>query len=178
METLSKLINFAQRPATTWCVLILAACWLALNVACLVLGAIALRTLGKKVKCEPYLPAFFPGGQVYYTLLLAKKERLARRAEVLIWWFPAPVSVAAAAVVWAAFLYLNGNSFVLVLLGLAVLLLAVALVLYIWIRGLELRGLSRIFKNKKAWLISVVGCVLGIPVQRVLLFVGRENYLK
>ncbi|MBQ8894864.1 MAG: hypothetical protein IJ043_10720 [Clostridia bacterium] len=178
METLSKLIDLVQKPWIFKTALVLFLGWLLLNIVCWIFGAVGLYTIGRRKGLKPYLPAFLPGGQVWYTLHLAEKDRLAKRAELLLWWCPTLVAVAGMAVLWAAVQYLDGGGMVLVLLGLAVALLVVALVLYIWLRGLEFRGLSRIFKNQTAWTISLVGTVLGVPVQRLLLFVGRFGYMK
>ncbi len=178
MSSLSKLINLIQQPWLHRAVIIAAACWLAVGLVCCVFGAIGLYTVGCRAKQKPYFPAFFPGGQVKYTLLLAEEKPRARRAELLMWWCPVLVVAGGAAIVWAAYYYVTGNALRLYTsLVLAVLLLAVALAFYICVRVLEFRGLSRLLKRWE-WILSLIGIVFCVPIQRILLFAERNNILK
>lgn len=179
MRKISKLLMLVKN--NPWLIkgaLILIALWVVLNLICLILGAVGLYTLGKKKGCKPYIAAFLPGGQICYTLRLAGKERLARRAEVLVWWLLTLIVCAGVALIWAVTQYLCVAGGVKLLLAAFAALMLGALVLYVWLRRLELRGLSRVFKDKAAWILSLVGCVIGIPIQRVLLFIGRHAYMK
>lgn len=178
MSVLSRLINLIQQPWLHRVVIISAACWLAVGLVCCVFGAMGLYVIGRRVEQKPYFPAFFPGGQVQYTLLLAKEEQRAQRAELLMWWCPVLVVAGGAGIVWAAYYYVTGNALRLYTsLVLAVLLLAVALVFYICVRVLELRGLLPILKRWE-WILSLIGTVFGVPIQRILLFSERNNILK
>lgn len=178
MSTLSKLIDLVQQPWLLHTVLVLAAVWVLLNLVCLVFGALGLYLPGKKSQKAPYWPAFLPGGQVWYTLHLAEKPRLARHAVGLLWWIPALLAGAAAAVIWAAELYLTGKAGVLLLLAVAVFLLLVALGMYILLRQMEFRVLFARMEKSAFRILALVGAVVGIPLHRIVLFLGRDRYFK
>jgi hypothetical protein len=176
MDLLFKIVDLVQQPWLIKTVLTLACCWVAMNMVCWVFGALALYKKGKAKACKPYLPAFIPGGQVWYTLQLAGESSAANRAEHLLWWCPTLVIAAGADVVWSAVHYLQGGrATVLYMLALAVLLLLAAVALYVWIRVLEFKALGRLLENKTFWIIALVGTVLVIPVQRILLFIKKSN---
>lgn len=176
MDLLFSIVHLVQQPWLIKTLLILICCWVAMNLVCWVFGAIALYKMGKSKECRPYLPAFFPGGQVWYTLRLAGESRPAERAEHLLWWCPTLVIAACADVVWAAVRYLQGNRVtVLYMLALAVLMLLAAVALYVWIRVLEFKALKQLLNNKTFWIIALVGTVLVVPVQRILLFIKNKS---
>ena len=178
MSFLSRLINFIQQPWLQKAVIIAAACWLVAGLVCCIFGAIGLYSIGRRAGQKPYFLAFFPGGQVRYTLLLAKEEQRAGRAEQLMWWCPVLVIAGGAAIVWAAYYYVDGNVLRLVTsLSLAGLLLAVALVFYICVRVLEFRGLARLLKRWE-WGLSLIGTIFFIPIQRIFFFAERNQILR
>lgn len=178
MSTLSKLINLVQQPWLFRTVAVWAVVWVLLNLTCLVFGALGLYLVGEKKKKTPCWPAFLPGGQVWYTLQLCEKPRLAKRAVVLIWWIPALLVCAAAAVIWAAEFYLIGQGGVLLLLVLAVVFMLPVLGMYILLHALEFRVLFPRVENKAVRSLAVVGAVLGIPLHRIVLFFERDRCFK
>lgn len=178
METISKMIEIVQQPATIRSVLTACAGWLILNLICWIIGAAGLLSLGRKVQLESRLPAYLPGGQIWYTLKLAGHDRAALWAGHLIWWCPVLILGAGAAIIWAAAEYLaNGGNLVFWLLGLAALLLLAALAAYVAVRVLEFRALLPIFRYYPAWILALIGTLFFVPLQRILLFFGREAYL-
>lgn len=174
MELLSKLIHLTQNAQLIKAVLLIGDSWLALNLICWMLGAIGLSAMGRKKHLTPRLPAYLPGGQIWYTLKLAGHPT--KQIEHLLWWCPTLTFAAVAALLWGIVLYLGqGGTALFGLLGLALLLLIIALVFYILIREMELRAVGSLLRSKPLFALAVIGTVLGVPIQRVLLFGGRNN---
>ena len=96
----------------------------------------------------------------------------------MIWWIPALLVCAAAAVIWAAEFYFIGQAGVLLLLGLAFLLIIVAVGMYILLHCLEFRVLFARIENKAVRSLAIVGAVLVIPLHRIVLFFERDRYFK
>lgn len=178
MEALSALIELLRQPLTVRVAAIAGACWLGLNLVCWVLGAIGLSALGRKKQLSPRLPAVLPGGQIWATLKLAGADPAAKQAEHLLWWCPTLAVAGCGAALWAVVLYLDeGHALLLLLLVLAALLLIVALVFYILIREMELRAVLALLQNKGLWSLAVIGTVLGVPIQRILIFAKMKKLL-
>lgn len=178
METISKLMEFIQQQCVVRAVLTAASGWLILNLICWIAGAFGLLALGKRQQLKQRVPACLPGGQIWYTVKLAGHERAALWVEHLIWWCPGLIVGAVAAVIWAAAEYLNrGGTLVFWLLGLAALLLLAALVSYVAVRVLEFRALFVVFQYIPAWILALLGTLAFVPLQRLMLFLGREAYL-
>lgn len=175
MELVSKVLNLIEQNGLLQQLLIAVLCWLVLALACCILGAVALYGTGRKKGLKPYLPAFLPGGQIRYTLLLAGRARAARRVEHFLWWCPALVALGGAAIVWSAYFYILdawGAFFALVIPG--VILVLVALAFYICVRVAELKCLWKMLKGWQ-WGISLVGTLLLLPIQRVFLFIAYKK---
>lgn len=170
MAAIMKGIELLRQYDLLKIALILGSVWLFLNLTCWILGAAGLYAAGRRKGETRFFPAFIPGGQIWYTLRLAGENRLAGWAEIFLWWCPTCAVAGVTAAVWGAVRYLDNGS--LLLLGLAAVLFAAALILYVLCRYLELKGLLRLLP-RSAWWISLVGTILGIPVQRVFLFAGR-----
>ncbi len=179
MSVVSKLVNFIQQPWLLKAVLIAAIFWLAAGLICCILGAFGLYAIGRKKRVRPYFPAFFPGGQVRYTLLLAGDGRRARLAEQLMWWCPVVVLAGVTGVVWGAYYYIATDDSVRLYasLVLAAMLAVVALGLYIGVRVMEFRALSKLL-NRGQWIAALIGTVFLVPVQRILLFTERNHIIK
>lgn len=175
MEIISRMINLIRQP---WLLDVLLAAmigWLVLGVICCVFGAVVLSEQGKKKGIKPYFPAYLPGGQIWHTLKLCGKDQDVRIVEQLLLWCPAVTVGALASVAWAAYYYLSDAfAVVWVLLALCVLLLLLVLTAYVWARALELRALFPLLKRWE-WILSLVGSIFMIPVQRLILFVERKN---
>ncbi len=155
--------------------LIAAVCWLVIAIACWLLGAVALYGTGRKKELKPYLPAFLPGGQIWYILKLAGRERTACTAEHLLWWSSALTVCGGAAIIWSAYFFILdswGAFFGLLIPG--ILLVLVAVVMYICIRVMELKCLWVMLKRWQ-WALSLVGTLLFLPVQRILLFAAYKR---
>ena len=169
MELVSKLINFVGRNGWLMDLLFAAALWLVWGLILCVVGAVALYRAGRSKGLKPYFAAFLPWTQIFYTLRLAERERLARIAEHFLWWCPVLVITAGAGAVWAAYFYvLNNTAYFLWTLIPSIVLAASAVGLYIALRVMELIGLRCLLKNWQ-WGISVAGTLLALPVQRLFL---------
>ncbi len=175
MEFVSRMINLIRQPWLLDVLLAVMIGWLVLGVICCVFGAIGLSEQGRKKEIKPYFPAYLPGGQIWYTLKLYGKERDVRIAEQLLLWCPAVAVGALASVAWAAYYYL-ADAFGVVwwLLAFAVVLCLLVLAAYVWARVLELRVLFPLLKRWE-WILSLVGSIFLIPVQRIILFAERKN---
>ena len=147
--------------------------WLGLNLLCWVLGAIGLRSLGRKARVYPLYTACYPNGQIYYTLRLDRKERLARSTAWLIWWSLVLIAVSIACLTWSAVFYLQGTQVLWsgILVAIAVIALMLALIFYIGMRMLEFQALEHLLKNKVILAICVIGTIVAIPLQRIFLFI-------
>ncbi len=176
MGILSKLINLIRQSGLMQGLLAAAIGWLVLGIVCCVFGAAAFYTVGRKKGIKPYLPAFLPGGQIWYTLKLAGKDRAAGVAEHLMWWCPALLTTGGAALIWAAYFYILdswGAFFGLVIPG--VLLLLTMVGFYISVRVMELRGLW-VLLNRWQWAVSLIGTLVALPIQRIILFAKRNQW--
>lgn len=175
MEFISQLINLIKQPWLLTGALFAMGGWLVLSIACCVFGAVAFYAMGRAKELKPYLPAFLPGGQIWYTLKLTGKDRDAHLAEHLLWWCPALMAAALAVVAWAAYYYLD-EAFAVVwwLLALMAILAVLALVAYVWVRVLEFRVLFGLLKRWE-WYISLVGTLFLIPLQRIILFAEHKK---
>lgn len=147
--------------------------WLGLNLICWVLGAIGLRSLGRRVGVFPLYIACFPNGQIYYTLRLARMERLARRTAWLIWWSMVLFTISLTCLIWAAVFHLQAIQplWRLLLVMIAVFALMIALIFYIGMRMLEFQALHRLLKNKAILTLCAIGTIFAIPLQRIFLFI-------
>lgn len=175
MQLISKLLNLIEQAGLLRGLLIAAVCWLVVAFFCCALGAVALYGTGRKKGLKPYLPAFLPGGQIWYTLKLAGRNRSARTAEHLMWWCPALVVCGGAAIMWSAYFYVLdiwGGFFGLVIPG--ILILLAALILYVCVRVMELKCLWKMLKGWQ-WALSLVGTLLFLPIQRILLFAAYKK---
>lgn len=175
MELVSKLLNLIEQNGLLHLLLAAVLCWLVLALACFIFGAAALYGTGSKKGLKPYLPAFLPGGQIWYTLKLAGRARAARRVEHFLWWCPALIALGGAAIVWSAYFYILdawGGFFALVIPG--VLLLLVAVAFYICVRVAELKCLWKMLKGWQ-WGFSLIGTLLLLPIQRVFLFIAYKK---
>ncbi len=172
---ISRMINLIRQPWFQDSVLAAIISWLVLSVICCVFGAVVLSKQGEKKGIKPSFPAYLPGGQIWHTLKLCGKGQDVRIVEQLLLWCPAVVVGALASVAWAAYYYLSdAYAAVWVLLALCVLLLLLVLAAYVWARVLELRALFPLLKRWE-WILSLVGAVFLIPVQRVILFAERKD---
>ena len=143
MELVSKLLNLIEQNGLLRLLAVAVLCWLVAALACCILGAAALYGTGRKKGRRPYLPAFLPGGQIWYTLKLAGRTRAARMVEHFLWWCPALIALGGAAIVWSAYFYILdtwGAFFALVIPGAILVLTAVAF--YICVRVAELKWLA------------------------------------
>lgn len=153
--------------------LTIALAWLGLNLLCWVLGAIGLRSLGRRARVFPLYTACYPNGQIYYTLRLARMERLARRTAWLIWWSMVLVVVSITCLIWSAVFHLQSTH---PLLGLFLVLIAfialmIAALFYMAMRMLEFQALQKLLRNKGILALCTIGTIFSIPLQRIFLFI-------
>ncbi len=173
MSLIFKLLRAISNGSAFKILLMIGLVWLALNLVCWVLGAIGLRSLGRKARVYPLYIACYPNGQIYYTLRLTHKEQLARRTAWLIWWSLVLMALSAACLIWAAVFHLQAiyPLWGLLLVMIAVLALMIALIFYIGMRMLEFQALHRLLKNKAILAICVIGTIFAVPLQRIFLFI-------
>ncbi|MBQ7971564.1 MAG: hypothetical protein IJ294_04360 [Clostridia bacterium] len=173
MSLIFKLLRAILNGSAFKILLMVGLIWLALNTVCWVLGAIGLRSLGRRAGVYPLYTACYPNGQIYYTLRLTHKERLARRTAWLIWWSLVLVALSAACLIWAAVFHLQAIHPLLglLLVMVAVLALMIALILYIGVRMLEFQALHKLLKNKAILAVCVIGTIFAVPLQRIFIFI-------
>lgn len=173
MRLIFQLLNAILNRGAAKILLQIGLIWLGLNLICWVLGAIGLRALGRKAGVYPLYTACYPNGQIYYTLRLDHKERLARRTAWLIWWSMVLVAVSITCLVWAAVFHLQGTQVLWggILVAIAVIALMLALIFYMGMRMLEFQALNRLLKNKAVLAICVIGTIFAVPLQRIFLFI-------
>ena len=173
MSLIFKLLRAILNGSAFKILLMVGLIWLALNTVCWVLGAIGLRSLGRRAGVYPLYTACYPNGQIYYTLRLTHKERLARRTAWLIWWSLVLVALSAACLIWAAVFHLQAIHplWGMLLVIIAVLALMIALIFYIGMRMLELRALHRLLKNKAILTVCTIGTIFAVPLQRIFIFI-------
>ncbi len=175
METITKWIGILRQPEVWITGLVVIGIWLALHLICWVLGALGLSRRGSKAEIKPAITAKIPGGQIWYTLMLSEKQGDAKWAERLLWWWPTAAFAGFVSALWALVFQFRGAEILpALLLIFAVLLVLAAIGLYVWLRVLEFRALSGLLPNKTEWIVSLVCTVLGLPVQRILLFAHRK----
>lgn len=171
---LSKIIGLLSKgwfwQAILWPLVI----WGLLLLACWILGGIALYRRAREQKIQGAWLAVLPAGQVWLSLKSAHLERLAARVASLLWWDFVFLAAGGVSLVWGADFYLKGNNeqWIPVLLILAVILLVVAAMLYIGMRMLEFQALGKHLK-KWQWALSLFFTLLGLPVQRIFLFIKK-----
>ncbi|MBR2013045.1 MAG: hypothetical protein IJ995_02385 [Clostridia bacterium] len=173
MGLIFKLLRAILNGSAFKILLVIGLVWLGLNLVCWVLGAIGLRSLGRRAGVYPLYTACYPNGQIYYTLRLTHKERLARRTAWLIWWSLVLVALSAACLIWAAVFYLQAiyPLWGILLVFTAVLALMIALIFYIGMRMLEFQALHRLLKNKAILTVCVIGTIFAVPLQRIFIFI-------
>ena len=173
MSLIFKLLRAILNGSAFKILLMVGLIWLALNTVCWVLGAIGLRSLGRRAGVYPLYTACYPNGQIYYTLRLTHKERLARRTAWLIWWSLVLVALSAACLIWAAVFHLQAIHPLLglLLVMVAVLALMIALIFYIGVRMLEFQALHKLLKNKAILAVCVIGTIFAVPLQRIFIFI-------
>lgn len=173
MSLIFKLLGAILNGSAFKILLVIGLTWLGLNMICWVLGAIGLRSLGRKAGVYPLYTACYPNGQIYYTLRLTHKERLARRTAWLIWWSLVLVALSLACLIWAAVFHLQAIHPLLglLLVMVAVLALMIALIFYIGMRMLEFQALHKLLKNKAVLTVCAIGTIFAVPLQRIFLFV-------
>ncbi|PWM40576.1 MAG: hypothetical protein DBX52_02845 [Clostridiales bacterium] len=159
-------------------VFLLLLCWVLLYFVCFVFGGIGLYQIGRRQSNGSALFAWLPVVQIYYEIRLARMERNARQAELLLWWWLVFGSAGLVCALWGAVGYLNAYASIAIRLlsALAVLFLLAAFAFYLWIRILEFCALKRLFKKYRGyWAISLIGTIFGLPLQRLFLFVIRKR---
>ncbi len=173
MSLIFKLLRAILNGSAFKILLMVGLIWLALNTVCWVLGAIGLRSLGRRAGVYPLYTACYPNGQIYYTLRLTHKERLARRTAWLIWWSLVLVALSAACLIWAAVFHLQAIHplWGMLLVMVAVLALMIALIFYIGMRMLEFQALHRLLKNKAILTVCTIGTIFAVPLQRIFIFI-------
>lgn len=173
MQLIFKMLIAILNGSAFNILLVIGLVWLGLNLICWVLGAIGLRSLGRRVGVYPLYTACYPNGQIYYTLRLAHKERLARRTAWLIWWSLVLVVISLTCLIWSAVFYLQAiyPLWGMLLVITAVLALMIALIFYIGMRMLEFQALHQLLKNKAILTVCAIGTIVAVPLQRIFLFI-------
>ena len=162
MSLIFKLLRAILNGSAFKILLMVGLIWLALNTVCWVLGAIGLRSLGRRAGVYPLYTACYPNGQIYYTLRLTHKERLARRTAWLIWWSLVLVALSAACLIWAAVFHLQA---IHPLWGMLLVIIAVLALM------IEFQALHRLLKNKAILTVCTIGTIFAVPLQRIFIFI-------
>ena len=173
MRLIFKLLSALLNGSAFKVLLMIGLIWLGLNLICWVLGAIGLRALGRRAGVFPLYTACYPNGQIYYTLRLTHKERLARRTAWLIWWSLVLVAISITCLIWSAVFHLQAihPMWSTLLVIVAVVALLIASMFYIGMRMLEFQALEKLLKNKGILFICFIGTLVSVPLQRIFLFI-------
>lgn len=173
MRLIFKLLSALLNGSAFKVLLMIGLIWLGLNLICWVLGAIGLRALGRRAGVFPLYTACYPNGQIYYTLRLTHKERLARRTAWLIWWSLVLVAISITCLIWSAVFHLQAihPMWSTLLVIIAVVALLIASMFYIGMRMLEFQALEKLLKNKGILFICFIGTLVAVPLQRIFLFI-------
>lgn len=177
MSLIFKLLRAISNGGTFKVLLAIGLVWLGLNMFCWVLGAIGLRSLGRRARVYPLYTACYPNGQIYYTLRLVRNERLARNTAWLIWWSLVLVALSVACLIWSAVFQLQAVQplWRLVLVMVAVFALLLAAIFYMVVRLLEFQALQKLLKNKGILFICAIGTIFSIPLQRIFIFIKSRQ---
>ncbi len=174
---LQTLISLAKMLLDGTVPLIILGIWLLLKILCWVLGAIGIKTIAKKKGIELSAYPYFPGWQICASLRLIKKERLAKRANFLLWWGWVLFAICVASLVWAIVFYLREAATfgVILLIVVGVIAAIFAVCFYFTLRILEFTAVFKLVKKKSIWMLFLCGfgTFFLIPIQRIYLFKAR-----
>lgn len=156
--------------------LLLLLCWAAFYLICYLFGGMGLSALGRKKHIKSRFLAWVPIAQIVCELRLVRAKN-ERQVVFLLWWWAALIALGLTCGIWGAVAYFHGLIAVYRLLLILMLLFwAAGLAAYIWVRVLEFRILRYLFRKDQAyWIISICGIIVGIPLQRLFLYVLRNK---
>ena len=145
--------------------------WMVAFIVCYILGGIALWRIAKAGGQKKPALAWIPGVQIYCEAAFSGKPQTARRIQNCIWWFFVALAACVAAGVWIGAGIFGVEGVPTGGLKVALIIFAVvAGLLYFLIRADELTCLRKVFDNDRLWIISIIGSVICLPLQRIFLF--------
>lgn len=177
MSGFSKMIAFLSGSTRFKIYFMLFLCWAVFYLICYLFGGLGLSALGRKRRVKGRLLAWVPVAQVLSELRLVQAKDDEKQVSLLLWWWLALDALGLTCGVWgllASFIWpAIVRHLLLVLMGLFLLL---GLWAYIRMRIIEFQTLRYLFrKNPKFWVISICGTALGLPLQRLFLYVIRKD---